>query len=196
MKNIVFDLGGVVFARDPQKCEREFIDFFSFVAREDMPEFWVNYDRGAVSYDDVVKALCEYHGCRPEVAERHMRTAIGMQKEIPWTRELIADLKGAGYRLYVLSNMSKEFIEYLRRFGVYSMFDGEVVSCEEHAVKPEKRIFEILLSRYGLRPEETLFVDDRPGNVVAAEKLGMNAFLFDYRNPRESCERLRGMLLG
>lgn len=195
MKSIVFDLGGVVFARDPEKCEREFIDFFSFVAREDMPEFWVDYDRGKASYDDVLDALCRYHGCPREVAERHMRTAIGMQEEISWTRELIKELKAAGYGLYVLSNMSREFIEFLRRFEVYSYFDGEVISCEEHVVKPEKRIFEILLSRYGLVPDETLFVDDRKGNVEAAESMGIHAFLFDYRNPRESCGRLRGMLL-
>lgn len=195
MKNIVFDLGGVVFARDPQKCEKEFIDFFAFIIMENMPEFWVDYDRGKASYDDVVEALSKYHGCTREVAEGHMRTAIGMQEEIRWTKELIADLKRAGYRLYVLSNMSKEFIEFLRRFEVYSYFDGDVISCEEHTVKPEKRIFEILLSRYALVPEETLFVDDRKDNVEAAESMGIHAFLFDYRNPRESCERLRGMLL-
>ena len=157
MKNIVFDLGGVVFARDPQKCEKEFIDFFAFIIMENMPEFWVDYDRGKVSYDDVVEALSKYHGCTREVAEGHMRTAIGMQEEIRWTKELVADLKRAGYR--------------------------------------QKRIFEILLSRYALVPEETLFVDDRKDNVEAAESMGIHAFLFDYRNPRESCERLRGMLL-
>ena len=125
MKNIVFDLGGVVFARDPQKCEKEFIDFFAFIIMENMPEFWVDYDRGKVSYDDVVEALSKYHGCTREVAEGHMRTAIGMQEEIRWTKELVADLKRAGYRLYVLSNMSKEFIEFLRRFAERDADGGE-----------------------------------------------------------------------
>ena len=84
------------------------------------------------------------------------------------TERLVGDLKAAGYRLYVLSNMSREFIDFLRRFPVYGLFDGEVVSCEEHTVKPEPRIYEILLERYGLTPSETLFIDDREMNIEAA----------------------------
>ena len=81
---------------------------------------------------------------------------------------MIRDLKRAGYRLYVLSNMSREFIDFLRRTEIYGCFDGEVVSCEEGVVKPEPRIYEILLDRFGLDPAETLFIDDRRSNLEAA----------------------------
>ena len=69
-----------------------------------------------------------------------MEQAIALQEAIEPTERLIADLKAAGYRLYVLSNMSREFIDFLRTKPVYRHFDGEVVSCEEHVVKPEPRI--------------------------------------------------------
>ena len=57
MKNIVFDLGGVLFARDRNKCTQEFIDFFSFIRSERMPRFWEEYDRGTYKLDEVTDTL-------------------------------------------------------------------------------------------------------------------------------------------
>lgn len=59
----------------------------------------------------------------------------------------------------------------------------------------EPRIYEILLGRYGLDPAETLFIDDRPANVAAAEALGIRGFGFDHRDPAAACDALRRMLL-
>lgn len=193
MKNIVFDLGGVVFHRDSHKVSRELTDFFSFIFDAEMPRFWEEYDRGAIAYGDVLDELCRLKGCSRPVAETYLSEAVLRQEAIPETAALIEDLKKAGYALYVLSNMSREFIDFLRRTEIYGRFDGEVVSCEERTIKPESRIFRILLDRYGLNPAETLFVDDRRSNVEAAEKLGIAGFRFG--EPAESCARLRGMLL-
>lgn len=195
MKNIVFDLGGVLFARDRNKCSQEFIDFFDFIRSERLPRFWEEYDRGTSAWDEVVDTLCAMHDCPRPKCEEFLRRSIDIQEPVKPTEELIGDLKAAGYRLYVLSNMSREFIDFLRRFPVYRHFDGEVVSCEEHVVKPEPRIYEILLERYGLDPAETLFVDDRPCNIAAAEALGIRGQLFDAHNPEATCRALREMLL-
>lgn len=195
MKNIVFDLGGVVFARDPRKFEPEFIEFFSYILLPEMPKFWEDYDRGVVTYDEVIASLADYNTCERELAERNLRRSILTQEEIPATKSLIADLKAAGYSLYVLSNMSLEFIEFLRKKEVYSHFDGEVVSCMEHVVKPEKEIYNSLVERYGLKPEETLFIDDRKKNTATARELGWQGYDFDHRNPEASCAELRAMLL-
>ena len=62
-------------------------------------------------------------------------------------------------------------------------------------VKPEPRIYEILLERYGLDPAETLFIDDRAANIAAAEGLGIAGYLFDHRNPAAACDELRRRLL-
>ncbi|MDE7344259.1 MAG: HAD family phosphatase, partial [Alistipes sp.] len=150
MKNIVFDLGGVLFARDRNKCTQEFIDFFDFIRSERLPRFWEEYDRGTSAWDEVVDTLCTMHACPRPKCEEFLRRSIAIQEPVKPTEELIGDLKAAGYALYVLSNMSREFIDFLRRFPVYGLFDGEVVSCEEHVVKPEPAIYRILLERYGL----------------------------------------------
>ena len=193
IKNIVFDLGGVLFARDKNKSTQEFHEFFSFIRSERMPLFWEEYDRGTLTFDEVLDELSRSKGCDRAVAEDYLREALDRQEAVPQTAALIRDLKRAGYRLYVLSNMSREFIDFLRRTEIYGCFDGEVVSCEEGVVKPEPRIYEILLDRFGLDPAETLFIDDRRSNLEAAAAFGIATFHF--REPESSCTQLREMLL-
>lgn len=194
MKNIVFDLGGVVFMRDPKKCTEDFIRFFSFVRAEQMPWFWNEYDRGTRTLEEVKGDLCELNHCDRAKVDEYVQLAIDKQEVIAPTEALIRNLKAAGYRLYVLSNMSKEFIEFLRRVPVYRYFDGEVVSCEEGVCKPEAEIYRLLLSRYGLNPQETLFIDDRKENVEAAEREGITGFWFDRKDIAGTISELRSQL--
>ena len=195
MKNIVFDLGRVVFAQDPAKSSDEFKQFFSYVAQKQMPQFWSDYDRGVLSFQQVAQALSQYRGVEEEYAASMIRIAISRQEAIKPTERLIVDLKAAGYKLYVLSNMAREFIDFLRQQPVYKNFDGEVVSCEEGVVKPMSEIYDILLSRFALSPEETMFIDDREENVVAAQQKGIFAYHFNRNDYEGSCEQLRKILL-
>ena len=184
-----------MFARDPRKFEREFIEFFSYIMLPEMPHFWEEYDRGASTYERVINDLAEYNNCDREIAEHNLRRSIVTQEEIPATKALIADLKGAEYKLYVLSNMSLDFIEFLKTKEVYKYFDGEVVSCYEKVVKPDADIYRILVDRYDLNPKETLFIDDRKSNIEAAQSEGIYGYHFNARDPESSCDELRKMLL-
>ncbi len=195
MKNIVFDLGRVVFAQDPKKSSEHFKQFFSYVSLTPMPQFWTDYDLGISSFDDVAAALAEYRGVEVEYAAMMIRDAIARQETIAPTGALIADLKAAGYKLYVLSNMSREFIDFLREQPVYRHFDGDVVSCEVGMAKPEPEIYDLLLERFALEPTQTLFIDDRKENVEAAAEKGIHTLHFDRMDYEASCRQLREMLL-
>lgn len=196
MKNIVFDLAGVVFARNIERCPQRLMDYFYFInSGEPMPEFWNDYDRGTRDIDDVATALAEFRGSDFQTAKSMMLEAITYQEEVAPTAKLIKQLKEAGYRLFVLSNMSKEYIVYLRKMDVYSAFDDEVISCEVGLIKPEKEIYSLLIERYNLDPAQTMFIDDRKENVDAAAALGIVPFHFDRNNPEKSCEQLRCFLL-
>lgn len=195
IRQVIFDLGGVVFRRDPAKCTPDFIDFFAFVRFPKMPRFWEEYDRGTLSLEEVIELLAREKGVSLEQCRDYVREAILKQEAIAPTEALIRDLKAAGYRLYVLSNMSLEFIDFLRKQPVYQYFDGEVISCEELCVKPEPRIYEILKERYSLEGSQSLFIDDRPENIAAAEKEGIRGFLFERDNPQKACDELRKILL-
>ena len=192
IKNIVFDLAGVVFARNKERCPQALMEYFYFInSGETLPDFWNDYDRGTRSFDAVAEALAVYRSSDVATARHMMATAITYQDHIPQTAELIAELKSAGYRVFVLSNMSKEYIEYLRKMPVYSHFDGEVVSCEVGLTKPEKEIYTLLLERFGLEPSQTMFIDDRKENVEAAAEVGIVPFHFCTANAQQSCDEIR-----
>ena len=195
MKNVVFDLGRVVFAQDPAKSTAEFKQFFSYVSLTPMPQFWTDYDMGVLSFDQVAEELAAYRGVEPKFAREMITIAIGKQETIRPTEKLIDELKAAGYKLYVLSNMSREFIDFLRKQKVYENFDGDVVSCEVGIVKPMPEIYDLLLKRFDLDPAETIFIDDRKENVDAAAAKGIATFHFDRNDYEGSCERLREILL-
>ena len=196
MKNIVFDLAGVVVARNQERCPQYIIDYFYFInSGEALPEFWDDYDRGTRDIDSVAQCLAEFRGSDFETAKSRMLEAVTYQEQVDPTAELIAELKAAGYRLFVLSNMSKDYIEFLREMPVFFHFEGEIVSCEVGLIKPERGIYNLLLDRYNLVPEQTLFIDDRKPNVDAAAEVGINPFHFDRNDPEKSCEQLRCILL-
>ena len=195
MKNIVFDLGRVVFAQDPRKSSDKFKQFFSYVQQTPMPQFWVDYDLGVSTLDDVVRELSAYRGVEESYTRELILLAISRQETIAPTAALIRDLKSAGYRLYVLSNMSREFIDFLRKQDVYANFEGDVVSCEVGVVKPMPQIYDILLEKYSLEAAETMFIDDRRENIDAALAKGISGFHFDRNDYEGSCRKLRDILL-
>lgn len=193
--NIVFDLGRVVFAQNLMKHSDEYREFFSYVSQSPMPQFWVDYDLGFSSWEKVISDLAEYRSVSEEYAREMLQLSIGRQRTIPQTAQLIAELKAAGYKLYVLSNMSKEFIDYLREQEVYANFDGEVISCEEGYVKPMPEIYDVLVERFSLDVGRTMFIDDRAENVAMGEQKGIAGFHFDRNDYEKSCRELREMLL-
>ena len=197
LKNIVFDLGGVVVAHNEEGFKEKLGEFFDFVFGTDsksVPSFWFNYDLGVLTIDETAAEVAKFRGCDAETAKAHMLQAIALQEEVGPTVELIKELKAKGYKLYVLSNMSKEYIEYLRKLPVFEHFDYQAVSCELHLGKPNSKIYEHLLTHCNLVPAETIFIDDRYENVEAAAELGIVPFHFDRRNAEVACDELRKVI--
>ena len=197
LKNIVFDLGGVVVAHNEEGFREKLGKFFDFVFGPDMkcvPSFWCDYDLGILTIDETATEVAKFRDCDAATAKAHMLQAISLQEEVEPTVELIKELKAKGYKLYVLSNMSKEYIEYLRKLPVFEYFDYQAVSCEQHLGKPDHKFYEYLLSHCNLVPSETIFIDDRKDNVEVAAELGIVPFHFDRRNPEKACEELRKVI--
>ena len=91
----------------------------------------------------------------------------------------IKELKEKGCRLYVLSNMTRHFIENDFKFPFLSLFDGIVYSAPIKMVKPNPDIFQYLIDKYSLNPENCLFVDDRKENLATGARFKMKTFLFN-----------------
>ncbi|MBD3253924.1 MAG: HAD-IA family hydrolase [Candidatus Lokiarchaeota archaeon] len=80
--------------------------------------------------------------------------------------------------MYILSNFIRETFQFVsNKYEFFSLFDGKILSFQEGCIKPEKKIYKILLSRFQLSPKNCLFLDDTESCVVAAKKLGIRSIL-------------------
>src|SRR4029079_16016925 len=98
---------------------------------------------------------------------------------IDGTVDILRELKSRSVPVYALSNWSAETFPSCRpRFPFLDLLDCIVVSGQEGCMKPDERIFRILLDRYGLQVADTVFVDDNPKNARAASALGIHGIHF------------------
>lgn len=99
--------------------------------------------------------------------------------EIPGMRQLLVELKKQNIRLLGLTNWSSMVYPIMERYHeLFSLLDGSLISSEEHMVKPDRCIYERLIDKFGLKPDECLFVDDNPANIAGAKAVGINGHLF------------------
>lgn len=116
--------------------------------------------------------------------------------EIEGTRALIEELKEKGFKLGLLSDHTREWIEYCDgKFDYHKLFNSVLYSYEAKAMKPEKKVYEMILKNLDSRPEENIFIDDKPKNLVPAKEMGIHTILFkDSKQLREELKAL-GIIL-
>jgi 2-haloacid dehalogenase len=177
---VVFDLGGVLIDWDPRHLYRQLFadpdEMEDFLARICTMAWHSAHDLGGDSMQSCRRLAAQYPGHEEMImawAERGEEMVAG---QIDATVAVLGELTAAGIPCYALSNMEPDtFLLRRARFPFMEWFDGHVISGIERVAKPDRRIFEILLQRYGLEPAATVFVDDVAGNVRAARALGIVA---------------------
>lgn len=184
IKNVIFDMGNVLLTYNPEVCLRKFLDNEedrNVIRRElfEGPE-WAEGDLGLITdaqrFDGVSKRVpVRLH----EALKRCTLEWMMCMKPVEGAREFCSYAKEHGYRVYVLSNASNTFYDYFHNFSEFDYFDGIVVSCDIHIVKPDRGIYQYLLDQYQLIPEECFFIDDMEKNVEGAKKIGMNGAVFE-----------------
>lgn len=195
IKNIVFDMGQVLIHWQPERILAHWHLTASqqeAVLREMFGETeWVRLDRGTITQEEAIRNICTRlePALHPVVRETVTRWHERPLEPMEGMAELIRELKGEGYGIYLLSNASLALRSYFGRIPGAECFDGLVVSSEEKLLKPQHEIFEVLLSRFMLKPEESFFVDDLPANVEGALHVGMSGAVF-----RGDISRLRRSL--
>ena len=184
IRNIVFDFGGVLIDWNPRYLYRTYFnddrEMEYFLSHVCTGEWNAEHDRGR-TFDEGVRLLEERF---PQYSEAIRLYRDGWESmlhgEFPGTVALLMKLKKLGYGIYGLTNWSAETFPIARsKYPVLHRFDGIVVSGQEKLIKPDPRIFRILLERYGLNAGECIFIDDSPANIETAARLGFNTVLFD-----------------
>lgn len=181
---VVFDLGGVLIDWDPRYLYRGLFDgddaaMERFLAEICTAEWNAELDAGR-PWDEAIEALSREHPDQRDliVAFRERWTEM-LGGAFEGTVGVLQDLRAAGIPTYGLTNWSAETFRLARpKFPFLTWFEGIVVSGEEGMRKPDPRIFDLLLRRYGLRAGSTVFVDDVEDNAKAAMALGLAAVHF------------------
>jgi putative hydrolase of the HAD superfamily len=190
VKNVIFDLGGVVIEWNPDRI------LASYYADPEMRAImktalflhpdWLQLDRGTLNEADLLVRAAGRTG-RPAAELSGLFAAV---RESLHTKSetvaLLEKLSARGVPLYCLSNMSPDIFAYLRgRHSFWGVFRGIVISGDIQMMKPEREIFQFLLRRYGLAAAQTVFVDDSRPNIEAARELGIHPVWF---NDAHQCE--------
>ncbi len=183
IKNIVFDMGNVIIRFDPElfmvrlglaEEDRKLLKRELFVSLE-----WSRMDRGSLTDEEAAEIVCRRV---PERLHDAVRRLVGM-----WDRpilpvagmyELVEELRGMGYGIYLLSNASFRQHDYWPRVPASKFFDGTLISADVKLVKPQPEIYRLLCDKFSLLPEECVFIDDSTSNAEGAYFCGINALVF------------------
>ena len=184
IKNIIFDCGKVIMQYD----ERYIASFFTDNAEDAAllasvgmhRKYWNAFDDGVLTEEVYLEEV------KKELPERLHKSVEALSAKwtshmppVPGIEAVIKEIKANGKKLYLLSNFNQRLRGELDLAPSLKLFDGLVISGEVGVSKPDARIYEYLLSTYGLEAGECIFIDDRQDNLDAGEKLGIKGYLFD-----------------
>ncbi|MCW8329410.1 HAD family phosphatase [Photobacterium sp. SDRW27] len=198
IRNVVFDFGAVLFEWNPPQIVESFTDS-SYEQNLLLHEViyhpdWVSLDRGTMLMAEEIPKFAARTGfTESRMADfiEHIQNSLVRNTA---TLALLYQVLDHDYSAYYLTNMSTAFFETLNeRNSFISLFNGGLVSSKELMIKPEPDIFKLLIQRYDLAADETLFIDDHAANIDAAKALGFQTVQFE---PSESCINNIRVLLG
>ena len=94
--------------------------------------------------------------------------------------EYIKKLKAMGDKIYLLTNITEDGYNYINNvMNIEAVFDGGIYSYQEHVIKPNSTIYNLLIDRFKLNKEETIFFDDKEKNIIAACNVGIIGIVFN-----------------
>lgn len=193
---IIFDLGGVLIDWNPKyvfnetyfESEEKRKYFFNHICTSDWNE---EQDAGRSIVEATEELITKFPDWEESIRDFYGRWTEMLNGPIHDTVEIFRQLKESSkYKTYALTNWQAGLFDIaLVRYNFLHWFDGRVVSGEEKTRKPFPEFYNILLDRYNVKEEESLFIDDNVRNVKAAEELGIKSIHF--QSPEQLLEELK-----
>ncbi len=175
VRNVVFDIMGVLVTGNYRQAIVEKLhltpgEFISLI-RIMTSDLWHRCDLGEFyGINEVIDRL----ETTPCVREALLGSYAVFNRENKQMSSLMKELK-RDCKVYLLSNLSHKMKDDMSCYSFFDNCDGHIFSYEEKLGKPDPEIFNRLIHRYGLKPEETVFIDDNPANIRTAGKMGFIA---------------------
>lgn len=183
IKNVVFDIGNVLAGFAWEAFYRSFgysEEIFERLARATVKSsFWNEMDRGKMDTEEILESFIENDPSIEAQIREVFRDIRGMLTRYDYAAEWIREVKAKGCRVYIISNFARKAHEdCIDVLDFLKETDGAILSYQVQLIKPSPEIYRLLCNRYGLKPEECVFIDDMPANVEAAMKQGMKGIVF------------------
>jgi 2-haloacid dehalogenase len=189
---IVFDLGGVLLDWDPRYLYQSYFEkpqeMEEFLSEIDFASWNSQQDQGRRFAEGVADLSARFPHRAALIRAYHRNWERSISGPIIGTVNLLRALKAAGYPLYALSNWSAEtFPLAYQKYQFLHLFNDVLISGAVRLVKPDPRIFRLILSKVGLPAKNCLLIDDSPENIAVASKLGFRVAQF---STAEALEKL------
>ena len=179
IKNIIFDIGGVMFDDSTQNISNILNKDASKLCKKVYGKSFLDCVLGNQKVSDYIETFkddSDYEVIKYILGKDNLHISYPLMKD---NYDYISKLKDKGYNLYILSNISKESYEYVKStIDIDDVFKGGVYSYQEKLLKPDRRIYELIINKYNLDKDETIFFDDKQRNVDAACEFGIKGILF------------------
>ncbi|HNW57853.1 MAG TPA: HAD family phosphatase [Bacteroidales bacterium] len=182
IKNIIFDLGNVLLNFRPAEFleKKNYPEDIRTTILTDIFESkeWLMIDNGDLTISEAIDSIARRSSLPKEEIARIFDLRIELMFPLDRNVKLLPELKKRGFKLYILSNFSLDGFEAVNSlYSFFRYFDGGVISSKVKLCKPDRRIYETLMKKYSLIPEECFFIDDIETNVRAAELAGMKGLV-------------------
>lgn len=184
MATVVFDLGGVLIDWNPRHLYRKIFGadeagmeaFLSEVCNAE----WNEQQDGGRSWAEAIEETVVRHPAHESsIRAYHERWPEMLAGPIHGTVAILDELRRQGIRLLALTNWSTETFPIAQaRYAFLQHFEGILVSGHERLAKPDPAIFHLLIRRYAVDLESTVFIDDNLRNVAASNLVGLKALHF------------------
>ena len=181
IKNIIFDIGNVILNFNINEVLRKFtnnINEQNFILENiiNSPEWLGNalIDTGYISRENAIEIVKDRtNHTNDELINNFWCNYNNFAQVDERVLQLIQKLKDNNYKIYLLSNINPYTFEFVNKSGLFNLVDGYVLSYKEHKVKPYKAIYNVLLERYNLIPNESVFIDDNKNNIETGNSMGI-----------------------
>ncbi|WP_320045628.1 HAD family phosphatase [uncultured Ilyobacter sp.] len=183
IKNIIFDLGRVLFNFEPLEYTYKNIPdrqrAYKIYQEVFKSNEWIMLDRGVITEKEAINKICDRNPENDQLIREVMNNWYEILTPMEDVVNILKELKLQEYKIYFLSNFHLlAFEKVSKKYDFFRNFNGGIVSYRENLLKPENEIYNKLVSRYGINPSESIFIDDTEENIISAEKLGFKTVLF------------------
>ncbi len=180
IKNIIFDIGNVILKFNINDVLKEFtnnVNEQNFILENiiNSPEWLGNalIDTGYISRESAIEIVKDRtNHTNDELISNFWHNYNNFAKVDERVLQLIKKLKDNNYRVYLLSNINPYTFEFVSKSRLFNLVDGYVLSYKEHKVKPYKAIYNVLIEKYNLKPNECIFIDDNQKNIDTGNLMG------------------------